>query len=60
MDTLGLELKQAWNSITFLSLALIVSAWTIGVFGISFLLDSDDEESLIKKPRTPFLKSHVV
>ena len=63
MDVLGSELKQAWASITYLSLALIVSAWTVGVFGLSIILDSDEPEieSFRKKAgRREFLKTHVV
>ena len=51
MDTLAAELRQAWNQITYLSLALIVSAWTIGVFGISCLVEEGDDDGAKKPPR---------
>ena len=60
------ELSKAWQSVPYLSLALIVSAWTIGVFGLSILLDDcQDGESAadaITKlaRRREFMKSHVV
>ena len=60
------ELSKAWQSVPYLSLALIVSAWTIGVFGLSILLDNcGDGESAadaITKlaRRREFMKSHVV
>ena len=60
------ELSKAWQSVPYLSLALIVSAWTIGVFGLSILLDDcGDGESAadaITKlaRRREFMKSHVV
>lgn len=61
MDTLAAELRQAWNQITYLSLALIVSAWTIGVFGISCLVEEGDDDGAKKPPRRKqFLKTHVV
>ena len=45
------ELSKAWQSVPYLSLALIVSAWTIGVFGLSILLD--DCWRTAKARRTP-------
>ena len=60
------ELSKAWQSVPYLSLTLIVSAWTIGVFGLSILLDGcGDGESAadaITKlaRRREFMKSHVV
>lgn len=62
------ELSKAWQSVPYLSLALIVSAWTVGVFGLSILLDDcgDGEagsaaEAITKlAPRREFMKSHVV
>ena len=61
------ELSKAWQSVPYLSLALIVSAWTIGVFGLSILLDDCGAEGesaadAITKlaRRREFMKSHVV
>lgn len=62
------ELAKAWQSVPYLSLALIVSAWTVGVFGLSILLDdcgdgeaSSAAEAITKLARRrEFMKSHVV
>ena len=57
------DLARAWQSVPYLSLALIASAWTIGVFGVSMLMDdcgdgADHVRRLAR--RREFLKSHVV
>ena len=45
MDDIFGELARAWDKVTYLSLALIVSAWTLGVFGLSILLEDCGESA---------------
>ena len=63
MDVFTVELTQAWSSITYISLAFIASAWLVGVFGLSVLLEEPDEaeeSSQTSVRRREWLKTHVV
>ena len=63
MEVLTVELSHAWSSITYISLALIASAWSVGVFGLSILLEESDEAeegSQTITRRREWLKTHVV
>ena len=63
MDDLFGELGRAWQSVPYLSLALIVSAWMVGVFGVSLALEDCGESAEgVRKlaRRREFLKTHTV